>query len=68
MFLNRILATAGKAILTAAADKAAAELRSPQTRAKLAQAARAAAMQGARRLGRTVGKLQRSLAERTTDE
>jgi hypothetical protein len=67
MLLGRIIAAAGKAIVTAAANKAAEELRRPETRGKLADAAQEAAYRGARSLGRTVGRLQNSLGAKTPD-
>lgn len=65
--LGRLIAAAGKAIVTAAANKAAEELRHPETRTKLAGLAEDAALRGARSLGRTVGRLQHSLGAKTPD-
>lgn len=67
LFLGRIVAAAGKAIVTAAANKAAEELRKPEMRTKLADAAQDAAHRGARSLGRTIGRLQHSLGAKTPD-
>ena len=67
MLFGRLFAAAGKAIVTAAANKAAEELRRPETRAKLADAAQTAANHGARSLGRAVGRLQNSLGAKPQD-
>jgi len=67
LLLGRLFAAAGKAIVSAAANKAAEELRRPETRTKLADAAQAAANQGARHLGRAVGRLQNSLGAKSPD-
>jgi len=65
--LGSLIAAAGKAIVTAAASKAAEEFRRPETRDKLAGAAQEAALRGARSLGRTLGRLQHSLGAKTPD-
>lgn len=67
MFLGRVVAAAGKAIVSAAANKAAAELRKPETRDKLLEAAQTATHRGARVLGRTVGRLQHAIGAKTPD-
>lgn len=67
MLFGRILAAAGKSIVSAAANKAAAELRNPETRDKLLEAAQDATHRGARALGRTVGRLQYAIGAKTPD-
>ncbi len=65
--LGRLIAAAGKTLVSAAANKAAGEFRNPETQRKLAETAQYAANRGARALGKMVGKLQNSLGAKTPD-
>lgn len=64
-FLARLLASSGKAVVTAMVNAAATELRDPEKRRKLGetveQVANHATKTGARALGRTVGKIQNAI-------
>jgi len=59
--LARAAAFAGKAVITVAANAVAAELKKPETQARLAESALKARDSGARALGRAVGTLRNRL-------
>jgi hypothetical protein len=71
-FLSRLIASSGKAVVGALINHAASELRDPEKRQKIGESVQSVATtathQGARALGRMVGKIQNAIAKPNNDE